>query len=75
MYVYGNLQLDNVQIVREFGPLSLKWNVFLKSLPSKIRYPCRRRGRKAVRGNVVNDSKETEFFRHKVDIDMNSQYC
>lgn len=41
--------MDNVQRVRDLGPLSSTWDIFIKSFPSGLRELYRRGGRKTVR--------------------------
>lgn len=61
---YRDPQLDDMQIVRGFGTLILKWYVSLKSLPSGIREPCGRKGRMIEGTSVGEDTKETRPSRH-----------
>jgi hypothetical protein len=49
MYVYGNLQLDNVQRMRDFRVLRLKCHAFSIVLSSRLKDKCRRGTRKTVR--------------------------
>lgn len=44
---YRDPQSDMKQRVRDFGTFkNTKWNVSIKSLPSELRKPCRRGGRR-----------------------------
>lgn len=43
--------------MRDFGALSLKWDVLIKHLPSRLWDLCRRGGRSIVRARGSNDSK------------------
>lgn len=45
--------------MRDFEVLSTKCNVFIKSLPSRIKDVYVEEGRKVVRSEGVNDSKDT----------------
>jgi hypothetical protein len=48
--------------LRDFGVFSPAWDVFIVSLPSKLR-DLSRRGRKVVRARDEGNSKETSFFQ------------
>ena len=66
--------LDHMQRVRDFEILSLKRHVSIKSLPSELREPCRRGGRKSarVRGNGEHKGKES-FYINRMDELRNPQ--
>ena len=66
-------KLDNVQRARDFGSLGLKWGVFTKPLPSRLRDLCRRREERFQEPEVIGDSKEAGFYTgHKADTHINS---
>lgn len=48
-------------------------DVYVTHFPSRLGNICGREGRKIVRAEVVDDSKEAEFSRHnKADVHMDS---
>jgi hypothetical protein len=46
-----------MQRERNLGTLSSKWKVSVKSLPSKLRKPCKRGGRHNVRARDIEDTE------------------
>jgi hypothetical protein len=60
-----------MQNVRYIGTLSPKWNVSIKSLPSRLIELYRRGGRKSVRtrGNGGNEQMPSQRFSTAVDHD------
>jgi hypothetical protein len=62
-----------MQRVKVFGGLGLKWDVFNKLLPSRIRDPSGKGSGKILEAEVINDFKEY-FFRHnRIDAHINSE--
>jgi hypothetical protein len=51
-----NWTMHTMRYFRTFDP---KWNVFIKPLPSRLRDPCRRGGRKTVRVRGGGELTET----------------
>lgn len=47
---------------KDFGSLTTKWNVFIKTLPSRVRDLCRKGGRKSLRNR--GDSKKITSSRY-----------
>ena len=62
-----NSQTDIIQRVRDPETHSLKGDISIKSLCSGIRGPCKRGGRKSVRGRGDEDTKKTRPLNQQHD--------
>lgn len=62
-----------MQRVRDFGALSSKWDVFVMPLPSRLRDPYRRGGRKSIRAGGMGVSKKLSSRHNRIDAHVNSR--
>lgn len=62
---YRAPQSDNIEGVRDFGALSSKLDVLIKSFPSGFRQPLRRKGRRSLRARGEGRYQANSVFRIK----------